>query len=125
MANRNHFNKDGSKSGPINQHYVVDTGRVFNLPVYQGTDKTQRPMMFKLLIGLWYAVGLPCWLWSVCIYIFGWFNITDPKEVITLIVSVVLGVTKAAVMWAEKGDLIWAKTKRLFKKKPKRKARVK
>lgn len=76
-------------------------------------------MIIKLLIWLWYGVGLPCWLWSVCIYIFGWFHITDPKEFITLLVSVILGVSKAAIMWAEKGDLVWNKCKRFFAKKSK------
>jgi hypothetical protein len=74
-------------------------------------------MIIKLLIWLWYGVGLPCWLWSVCIYLFGWVHITDPKEFITLTVSVILGITKAAIMWAEKGDLFWNKVKRLFTRK--------
>jgi hypothetical protein len=74
-------------------------------------------MIIKLLIYLWYGVGLPCWLWSVCVYLFHWFNIDNPREFVTLMVSAILGVSKAAILWAEKGDKFWFKIKRIFTRK--------
>lgn len=117
MANLHNHNERKYKRHSVDQRYMVDSGHLYDLSLYQGNVKSQRPMIIKLLIWLWYGVGLPCWLWSVCIYLFGWVHITDPKEFITLTVSVILGITKAAIMWAEKGDLFWNKVKRLFTRK--------
>jgi len=124
MADYNNLDGRRYKRHMVDQPYVVDTGRVFHNHLYQGNNKPERPMLVKLLIYLWYGVGLPCWLWSVCIYLFGWFHITDPKEFVTLLVSVILGVTKAAIMWAEKGDIVWDKIKRLFTKPKLKKKRT-
>jgi hypothetical protein len=101
----------------VDHRYVVDSGRIYDMHLYQGIEKPERPMIVKLLIALWYGVGLPCWIWSVCVYLFHWFNIDNPREFVTLMVSAILGVSKAAILWAEKGDKFWFKIKRIFTRK--------
>lgn len=77
-------------------------------------------MITKIFIWLWWGVGLPCWLSSIFTNILGWIHLGDVKEFITLMLSVILGISQVVVMWAEKWDKIVARVKRIVGKKRKR-----
>jgi hypothetical protein len=103
---------------------MVDSGNLYDLPLYKGINqKPQREMIIQLLVWLWYGVGLPCLVVSFCAFIFKWFQMDDVKSFVTIMVAVITGLTKAIILWAEKGDVVWGKIKRTFSKKQRRKIR--
>lgn len=117
MANLHNNNERRYQRYPMDKRYMVDTGELHDLSLYQGNAKPQREMITKVLIWLWYGIGIPCWVSALCSIVLGWIHLGDVKEFITLMIPVILGISKVVIMWAEKGDIVWAKCKRFFKKK--------
>lgn len=72
-------------------------------------------MITKIILWMWYGIGLPCWLASIVTILFGWIHIDDAKEFITLMITGILGISKVVIMWAEKGDKVQAKINKFLK----------
>lgn len=71
-------------------------------------------MIAKVFIWLWYWLGIPCWVGSFLSIILGWIHMGDVKEFVTLMITVILGLSKVLIIWVEKGDKVKAKIKEFF-----------
>lgn len=118
MADFNNNNGGRYKRFQSDHAYVVDSGRVFNEPLYSGINKgrqkPKREMIVKMLIAFWYGVGLPCWIISTLTYLFGWIHNLD-IQFITATIGGLLALSKVIILWAEKGDKVQAKINKFLK----------
>jgi Flp pilus assembly protein protease CpaA len=73
-------------------------------------------MIAKVIDWLWLFPGQLTLVVSFCAFVFNWIHIGDVKSFITLMVAAITGISKVIIMWAEKGDVVMAKWRRLINK---------
>jgi len=115
MANRNYPDKHGSESKNMGQYYMVESGRVFRMDIIERTK--EREMIIETALWLWRFPGRVCLGTAFAAFIFKWFSIGDVKSFITLSIAAITGISKVIIMWAEKGDVVKAKWKRLIQRR--------
>lgn len=88
--------------------------------VNKGFKKSERSMLTKTMLWLFYFCGIPA-LITGWFSILNWINWHSPLEVVTAFVSLVVGVSKGIIMWAEKGHIVRRWWNNIFWKRHKRK----
>lgn len=120
MANFHNGNERRYKRHSLDSGYMVDSGRLFQFPFDSGNNsghqKQERQMLALVITWLFYWLGLPCWIWGFMTYTLGWLKEVDLSR-LTVIVGVVLSLSKAIVLWAEKGDVVKDKIKKLLSRR--------
>lgn len=83
------------------QYAVSDSGRTFLNRMYQGiSPQNQRNMATKILIWLFYGVGLPSYI-SSCAVVFGFINISDAKAFILFVLGTLFMTARLIVYCVE------------------------
>lgn len=73
-------------------------------------------MLALVITWLFYWLGLPCWTWAFLTYTLGWIKDADLSH-LTVIVGAILGISKAIVLWAEKGDVVKSKINKILSRR--------
>lgn len=117
MADFHNSNERRYQRHSMDRGYMVDSGRIFQFPLDSGDSSgRQKPkweMLALTVTCLWYFIGLPCWAWGLLTYVLGWIKDADLSH-LTVIVGAILGLSKAIVLWAEKGDVVNSKIKKIL-----------
>jgi hypothetical protein len=117
LADFGNNNRGRHKQHRGDYYYVVDSGTCFHHPMYNGGQKPERDMIDKIITWLWWFPGIPAVVISVCAFVLEWIHLTDVKSFITIAVMLITGATKFIVTWAEKGDIVKAKWRKLITKR--------
>jgi hypothetical protein len=116
LSSNNNHRWPGHEQYSYTKYPVSDTVGDFYNRIYKGLNPVnQRRMSTKLLIWLFYGVGLPSYIGS-CLAIFGWINISDAKSFILFLLGVLFMTARLIVYCVESYQKFKFRQKKLREK---------
>lgn len=99
----------------LNGHAISDYGK----RVDTRYKKSERSMLAKTLLWLFWPAIITGWF-----AILHWINWNSPLEGVTAIVTLIVGISKGIIMWAEKGHVVYRRINNFFAKRRKKKKKL-